>query len=835
VPFSFSVTRHHSLKMATPLKVFVRIRPTPGTTEQKQGSDDFNDGVPAFKFDADANSFELKEKLYHIEGILPPPSHQTDVYRRVGTSPVTALLEGFNTTVFAYGQTGSGKTHTIFGADGSFPSMRSSPTKPKLDTDRNIIRTNSEIDAHPSLSSLFGLVPRCFVAVFERLRASNCIKKYLVELSCVEVYNTTLRDLFKPSNSQNLKIREDIKSKKFFVENLTEESIQSCEELLLFIRRIQLNRAVASTNMNHASSRSHVLLQLKVIQHLLTGETKESLLTFVDLAGSEMVKKTGTKGDQLKEAGYINSSLSTLSRVIEGLGLQHSATSTRRKSIKHQHIPFRDSSLTKLLKTALGGNCKTTLVVCVSASHAHREETNSSLRFATRAACIKNAPVINKALDAQALYTENIRLKAEIERMQSLENVESKQWLRDKLRELEQREQEVTELKVRNEELQIKMEQAAARDGTAEEHIAKIESENVAMNEMLNQLEVELMREKHAKISIEDKLTDLQILHSEAASQRLFDDESELLATEQMVSEYVKVELTNLPDVDETQINASQIVNELHDSSEEDVDDRESALHEALAMATQNQCFADALMKHLPTEASTDGTAECAEPQRNELLRNINSVQLLRVSESMNEKIEALEARLAHIERESEKKKKVETPEKHEFKRWTIQSILSLNVTDVSFINGHAVSSYGTKTTESAATEYNAVQSLIESNESTLKLKQISQATVQSPFRVYKNDSGTEISFEPFSDRRSDHTEEPDEQAIDSGDVQVQIDSGDNGPDSEEKEKEKKDVEMDEVEKGTQTEMVIDVEEVGVVGEAEAKCSFASIFSCVSS
>ena len=169
---------------------------------------------------------------------------------------------------------------------------------------------------------------------------------------------STLRDIFRPSNSKNLKIREDFKSKHFFVEKLTEESVESIDELLAFIRMIQLNRSVSATKMNNASSRSHVLLQLRVIQQLLTGETKESLLTFVDLAGSEMVRKTGTKGDQLKEAGYINSSLSTLSRVIEGLGLQHGDKS---KKTGHRHIPFRDSSLTKLLKTALGGNCKTTL------------------------------------------------------------------------------------------------------------------------------------------------------------------------------------------------------------------------------------------------------------------------------------------------------------------------------------------------------------------------------------------------------------------------------------------------------------------------------------------
>lgn len=292
---------------------------------------------------------------------------------------VQSFLEGYNSTIFAYGQTGSGKTHTIFGPELPSKSLLSTPTKSTYRCGHS-----PGNDSNPEMQSVFGLVPRCFITVFQRLQTANHISKYQIGFSCVEVYNvwditisvitqslpsfhicvysffwtqTTLRDLFKPSNSSNLKIREDFKSKHFFVEKLTEESIESIEELLYRIRLIQQNRAVSATKMNHTSSRSHVLLQLRVIQQMLTGETKESLLTFVDLAGSEMVRKTGTSGGQLKEAGYINSSLSTLSRVIEGLGLQHDKS----KKSAHRHIPFRDSSLTKLLKTALGGNCKTTV------------------------------------------------------------------------------------------------------------------------------------------------------------------------------------------------------------------------------------------------------------------------------------------------------------------------------------------------------------------------------------------------------------------------------------------------------------------------------------------
>ena len=499
------------------IKVFVRIRPS--VDDQKQDSSD--DLSTNFEYDATKNEFRMKKKIYAIDGILAPNTQQSEVYHRVATDQINAFLQGFNTTIFAYGQTGSGKTHTIFGPDMSLHSfeshsLQSTPTKSQLNpknSDKNI----------SNIRSLFGLVPRCFINIFETLQSSNHIKKHQMDISCVEVYNTTLRDLFQPSNSKNLKIREDIKSKKFFVEHLREERIQTCEELLLFIKRIQLNRAVSSTNMNQTSSRSHVLLQLRVIQQLLTGETKESLFTFVDLAGSEMVKKTGTKGDTLKEAGYINSSLSTLSRCIEGLGLQHS---NKNKKIGHNHIPFRDSSLTKLLKTALGGNCKTTLVVCVSTQFIHKEETLSSLRFATRAACIKNIPVINKALDAQALYDENIKLKAEIQRLQAIVSGDKNQWLEQKLNDLEEKEQEIIDLKQMIEELQLKLDKTTG-DGNTEK-LSEIQDENVKLSQTINELEIQLMRERHSKDVATEKLVDMQVIYSEVASQRLFDDYSEV-------------------------------------------------------------------------------------------------------------------------------------------------------------------------------------------------------------------------------------------------------------------------------------------------------------------
>ena len=84
----------------------------------------------------------------------------------------------------------------------------------------------------------------------------------------------------------------------------------------------------------------------------------------------------------MNEAKRINSSLSALGNVIAALT---PSTAT--------HVPYRDSKLTRLLQSSLGGNAKTALPVCVSASSLHAEETVSTLRFGVRAKRVSAAKV----------------------------------------------------------------------------------------------------------------------------------------------------------------------------------------------------------------------------------------------------------------------------------------------------------------------------------------------------------------------------------------------------------------------------------------------------------
>lgn len=172
------------------------------------------------------------------------------------------------------------------------------------------------------------------------------------------------------------------------------------------------SRAVAATNMNEYSSRSHAIFVVTVecSELGLDGENhiRVGKLNLVDLAGSERQSKTGVQGERLKEAAKINLSLSALGNVISAL-----------VDGKSTHIPYRDSKLTRLLEDSLGGNAKTIMVATLGPASSNYEESLTTLRYANRAKNIKNKPRINEdPKDAllREFQEEIARLKAQLER-----------------------------------------------------------------------------------------------------------------------------------------------------------------------------------------------------------------------------------------------------------------------------------------------------------------------------------------------------------------------------------------------------------------------------------
>uniref|UniRef100_A0AAY4A4L9 Kinesin-like protein n=1 Tax=Denticeps clupeoides TaxID=299321 RepID=A0AAY4A4L9_9TELE len=213
-------------------------------------------------------------------------------------------------------------------------------------------------------------------------------KTHTMEVSYFEIYLDKIRDLLDVSKT-NLSVHED-KNRVPYVKGCTERFVCSPEEVMDTIDEGKSNRHVAVTNMNEHSSRSHSIFQINVKQENTQTEQKLSgKLYLVDLAGSEKVSKTGAEGAVLDEAKNINKSLSALGNVISALA----EGST--------YVPYRDSKMTRILQDSLGGNCRTTIVICCSPSSFNEAETKSTLMFGQRAKTIKNTVSVNVELTAE--------------------------------------------------------------------------------------------------------------------------------------------------------------------------------------------------------------------------------------------------------------------------------------------------------------------------------------------------------------------------------------------------------------------------------------------------
>lgn len=222
--------------------------------------------------------------------------------------------------------------------------------------------------------------------LYQRIADNRSESEVQLRLSYLEIYNEMIRDLLSETPTppgQGLPLRED-EASKMSVVGISEHSPASPEDVLLMIQEGNQRRTMSPTEANAVSSRSHAVLQINVTQRPKTGDVRDATtsasLNIIDLAGSERASATSNNGARMKEGANINKSLLALGNCINALC---------QTGVKQQHIPYRNSKLTRLLKFSLGGNCKTVMIVCVSPSSGHYEETHNTLKYANQAKNIR--------------------------------------------------------------------------------------------------------------------------------------------------------------------------------------------------------------------------------------------------------------------------------------------------------------------------------------------------------------------------------------------------------------------------------------------------------------
>ncbi|CRG99651.1 conserved Plasmodium protein, unknown function [Plasmodium relictum] len=393
------------------------------------------------------NCIYIHNTNFLFDRVFSEETKQEEVYSYLSNKFLNNLFEGYNCTIFAYGQTGSGKTFTM------------------------------GFDYINEFSENTGILPRFLNDMYKIIEKKKKNHIYF-DVSCtyIEIYNEEIVDLIdfdelsyntkvnkkngknrkKSKINKNISIREDINKKEIILMGVKNEKVENVQDIFSILHRGNLFRTTEKTFMNDKSSRSHAIFTINLIQRKKIIEKKKkkednnnerninnkekseedndniteninngnditcendkinkeeiicSKFHFVDLAGSERAKRTETQGNRLKEAININYGLLSLSNVIYSL-------SNYKKS---QHIPYRNSKLTRILQDSLGGNSKTVMIACISINPEDFYETLSTIKYASRTKKIKNNPVINYDVNSlvinelrKQLYSLNLELK----------------------------------------------------------------------------------------------------------------------------------------------------------------------------------------------------------------------------------------------------------------------------------------------------------------------------------------------------------------------------------------------------------------------------------------
>jgi kinesin family protein 6/9 len=235
-----------------------------------------------------------------------------------------------------------------------------------------------------------GLTARAAANIFSAI-SHRVDQSTVVRCSYLEIYGEQMFDLlapiinphYNPATAPELLVQEDSNGL-VNIKNLVKPQVISEEQTLNFLFQGELNRSVARHKLNNSSTRSHCIfsIYLETKNNIeISEKIVHSKLSFVDLAGSERIKKTNSSGTVLREAKNINKSLSALEHVVVNLNHQN-----------REHVPFRQSKLTNLLRDCLGGGHSTRLIANIYTENQYLEETISTLRFATRMAKITNIP-----------------------------------------------------------------------------------------------------------------------------------------------------------------------------------------------------------------------------------------------------------------------------------------------------------------------------------------------------------------------------------------------------------------------------------------------------------
>ena len=409
------------------IKVALRMRPF--TKEETKHKEELGWKLKDEQNIIEASHAHLYNQPFVFDYIFNQQTLNENLYNKAAKDLVKKSLDGIDTTIFVYGQTGAGKTHTMLGP------------------------TSSDFNFN-------GIIFNSLTDIFEAVKSREADEQYAVTASYLEIYNELVFDLLnKPEQlKHNLTVFEDITKNKFKVKNQTKVKVDSLEEVYKILKYGETNRRYAETYFNHRSSRSHTIFTIHIQYMKYSGEEasyiKESTLNFVDLAGNERLlyeykakgannrsssqnvnprsgrstsRRKSIKGDNFYEKNQQNNRMTESKHINKSLFFLTQVIFMCSKGKNTKHIPFRNSALTKILRSSFGGNSRTLLILCISPSISDFDISLSTLRFGRCAKKIKNEiksnviTAYNKEALAEVVKSYERKLKACYQRLDGMD------------------------------------------------------------------------------------------------------------------------------------------------------------------------------------------------------------------------------------------------------------------------------------------------------------------------------------------------------------------------------------------------------------------------------
>ena len=390
------------------IQTFVRIRSHKGKPNEHPCLS-FENAATATTLISHANG--QSHRFTEFTKIFDGSCETRDVQSTVASPLVDDFLAGKNCTVLVYGQTGSGKTFTMFGP-------------------MSVVKKRGT-----------GLLGHTLTEILERVETgeASTVASH-VSLSIVEVYNERIRDLLaspvgtspthetvKAFAEQNLQLFSKKSScknieGKVTIRDCTERPISNIADAMALVRHAQSWRSTASTIINEQSSRGHCMARVLLKRTNSENLTEtNSVFYFVDLAGSERFDVAQSQSKISAETKNINKSLSCLTSVV--LALCERSKAKGSSKTQKLCVPYRNSKLTRLLKESLGGNAKTSIVLCCTDDPSQAQETLSTLRFGALTRNVVNRCDKNESMTMQQSLAKIKLLEEEVAHLRASRHV----------------------------------------------------------------------------------------------------------------------------------------------------------------------------------------------------------------------------------------------------------------------------------------------------------------------------------------------------------------------------------------------------------------------------